>query len=223
MSQQFKVVLLGAAGSGKTTFLTRHITGDFTKAYVPTVGAQVHALDFNTNKGVVIFYVWDTAGQEKIKGLTDAYYNQARACIVFCDLTRQETLKEAVTLAQDFRKVSPDAPMVLVGNKADSVDVKVSMKRLSATAKKIGTTSCYFISAKSNYNFEKPFLDIARHYLGQDTVLCASDPKPIPSSDPSYDSDLDSDEEDEMVTVTLTVSKGVLRGLIGDGLVQNPL
>ncbi len=32
---------------GKTTFLTCHLTGEFTKRYIPTLGADVHSLDFS--------------------------------------------------------------------------------------------------------------------------------------------------------------------------------
>lgn len=38
-----------------------------------TVGAEVHPMDFTTNRGKLIFNVWDTAGQEKYAGLRDGY------------------------------------------------------------------------------------------------------------------------------------------------------
>jgi GTP-binding nuclear protein Ran len=58
---------------GKTTFVKRHLTGEYTKKYVATVGADVRKLPFYTNKGPLIFAVWDTAGQEKYRGLRDGY------------------------------------------------------------------------------------------------------------------------------------------------------
>ena len=36
----------------------------------------MHPLTFNTNRGLVQFDVWDTAGQEKFGGLRDGYYIQ---------------------------------------------------------------------------------------------------------------------------------------------------
>jgi GTP-binding nuclear protein Ran len=48
-------------------------TGEFEKKYVATVGAEVHPMDFTTNRGKIIFNVWDTAGQEKYAGLRDGY------------------------------------------------------------------------------------------------------------------------------------------------------
>ena len=40
--------------------------------------AQVHPLVFHTNRGAIRFNVWDTAGQEKFRGLRDRYYIQVK-------------------------------------------------------------------------------------------------------------------------------------------------
>ena len=69
----FKLVLVGDGGVGKTTFVKRHLTGEFEKKYVATLGVEVHPLEFSTNLGQIIFNVWDTAGQEKFGGLRDGY------------------------------------------------------------------------------------------------------------------------------------------------------
>ena len=61
---EFKLILVGDGGVGKTTFVKRHLTGEFEKKYVATLGVEVHPLNFHTNRGAIKFNVWDTAGQE---------------------------------------------------------------------------------------------------------------------------------------------------------------
>ena len=70
---EFKLVFVGDGGVGKTTFVKRHITGEFERRYIATVGVEVHPMVFYTNHGYIRFNVWDTAGQEKLSGLRDGY------------------------------------------------------------------------------------------------------------------------------------------------------
>jgi GTPase SAR1 family protein len=56
----FKLLLVGDGGTGKTTFVKRHETGEFEKKYIATVGVEVHPLVFHTNRGPIRFNVWDT-------------------------------------------------------------------------------------------------------------------------------------------------------------------
>ncbi len=59
---EFKLVLVGDGGVGKTTFVKRHLTGEFEKKYIATLGVEVHPMNFTTTHGVIKFNVWDTAG-----------------------------------------------------------------------------------------------------------------------------------------------------------------
>ena len=59
-------------------------------------------------------------------------------------------------------------PIVLTGNKVDIKDRKVKAKSIVFHRKK--NLQYYDISAKSNYNFEKPFLWLARKLIGESSM-----------------------------------------------------
>jgi len=145
---------------GKTTFVKRHKTGEFEKKYVATMGVEVHPIPFHTTLGPIVFNCWDTAGQEKLGGLRDGYYIGGQAAIIMFDVTARITYKSVPHWHKDLVRVCENIPIVLTGNKVDCKDRKVKPKDIFFHRKK--NLQYYDISAKSNYNFEKPFLHIAR-------------------------------------------------------------
>ncbi|KAJ8790030.1 hypothetical protein J1605_004782 [Eschrichtius robustus] len=158
---QFKLVLVGDGGTGKTTFLKRHLTGESEKKYVATLGVEVHPLVFHTSRGPIQFNVWDTARQEKFGGLRDGYYIQAQCAIITFDVTSRVTYKN---VHRDLVRVCENIPIMLCGNKVGIKDRRVKAKSIVLHRKK--NLQYYDISAKSNYSFAKPFLWLARKLIG---------------------------------------------------------
>merc|ERR1711998_641503 len=161
---QFKCLLVGDGGVGKTTFVKRHVTGEFEKKYVATIGVEVNPLPFDTNRGRICFNVWDTAGQEKFGGLRDGYYIQGQCAIIMFDVTGRITYKNVPVWYRDLMRVCENIPIVLVGNKVDVKERKVKVKQINFHRKK--NLGYYDISAKSNFNYEKPFLSLAKKLVG---------------------------------------------------------
>lgn len=143
-------------------------SGEFERKYVPTLGAEVNPLPWTTNRGKLIFNVWDTAGQEKYAGLRDGYYIKAHCAIIMFDVTSRISYKNVPNWHRDLERVCEKIPMVLVGNKVDVKDRKVKAKHIQFHRKK--NLAYYDISAKSNYNFEKPFLYLARKLAGDPSL-----------------------------------------------------
>ncbi|KAJ3357464.1 GTP-binding nuclear protein spi1 [Allomyces macrogynus ATCC 38327] len=174
----FKLVLVGDGGTGKTTFVKRHLTGEFEKKYVATLGVEVHPLTFQTNFGQICFNTWDTAGQEKFGGLRDGYYIAGQCAIIMFDVTSRITYKNVPNWHRDLVRVCENIPIVLCGNKVDVKDRKVKAKTITFHRKK--NLQYYDISAKSNYNFEKPFLWLARKLCGNQNLEFVAAPALAP-------------------------------------------
>jgi len=175
----FKLVLVGDGGTGKTTFVKRHLTGEFEKKYIATLGVEVHPLSFSTNFGTICFNVWDTAGQEKFGGLRDGYYIQGQCGIIMFDVTSRITYKNVPNWHRDLERVCENIPIVLCGNKVDVKERKVKTGAVTFNRKK--NLPYFEISAKSNYNFEKPFLWLARKLVGNHELEFVAAPALAPA------------------------------------------
>ncbi|MHB1952676.1 MAG: GTP-binding protein [Sulfobacillus sp.] len=165
---EFKVVLIGESGVGKTSFVHRFLSGDFLKAHVPTIGVKFNPVSFDTNHGKVTFNVWDCAGAEMYRGLRDGYYIGANAAIVMFDITKRDSFARVSGHVREFLRMAPGAPIVVCGNKVDVSDRAVSPADIGKLLPRIadlcdGVKVRYFdVSAKSMYNYEQPFLYLAR-------------------------------------------------------------
>jgi len=181
--------------TGKTTFVKRHLTGEFEKKYIPTLGVEVHPLQFHTNCGPIVFNCWDTAGQEKFGGLRDGYYIQGQAAIILFDVTSRMTYKNVPNWHRDVVRVCENIPIVLCGNKVDLKDRKVKAKQITFHRKR--NLQYYDISAKSNYNFEKPFLWLARKLVGEPNLSFVESPALAPP-EVQYDPELMKQHEEDL-------------------------
>jgi GTP-binding nuclear protein Ran len=84
------------------------------------------------------------------------------------DVTSRITYKNVPNWHRDLTRVCETIPIVLTGNKVEIKDRKVKAKQITFHRKK--NLQYYDISAKSNYNFEKPFLWLARKLSGDNSL-----------------------------------------------------
>ena len=125
-------------------------------------------MPFFTTLGKILFNVWDTAGQEKFGGLRDGYYIGGNCGIIMFDVCSRITYTNVPKWYKDLTRVCESIPIVLVGNKVDVKDRKVKGKQITFHRKK--NLQYYDISAKSNYQYDKPFVWLLRR-LANDGAL----------------------------------------------------
>jgi len=148
------------------------------KKYIPTLGVEVHPLVFYTTRGPICFNVWDTAGQEKFAGLRDGYYIQGDCAIMMFDVQSRPSYLSIPSWYRDIVRVCDNIPIVLCGNKVDVKDRHVKPRNVAFHRKK--NLQYYDISAKSNYNYEKPFLHLARLIVRDPELQFVESPALLP-------------------------------------------
>eukprot|EP00298_Acanthocystis_sp_HF-20_P018509 c21979_g2_i2.p1 GENE.c21979_g2_i2~~c21979_g2_i2.p1 ORF type:complete len:148 (-),score=52.78 c21979_g2_i2:66-509(-) len=107
-------------------------------------------------------------------GLRDAYYINASAAIIMFDVTSLETYKNVQDWYKDLVRVADGIPIVLTGNKVDSKNRKVKLKQITFHRKK--SLQYYDISAKSNYNYECPFVWLLQKLTGKGDLRLEAQP-----------------------------------------------
>jgi GTP-binding nuclear protein Ran len=90
------------------------------------------------------------------------------------DVTSRVTYKNVPNWHRDLVRVCENIPIVLCGNKVDIKDRKLKAKSIVFHRKK--NLQYFEISAKSNYNFEKPFLWIARKLIANTSLTFVESP-----------------------------------------------
>merc|ERR1712061_217538 len=165
------------------------------------LGVEVHPMPFFTSHGQVVFNVWDTAGQEKLGGLRDGYYIGGNCGIIMFDVCSRITYSNVPKWYKDLTRVCEAIPIVLVGNKVDVRDRKVKAKQITFHRKK--NLQYYDISAKSNYQFEKPFVWLLRRMVNDAQLTLVETPLLAPSEvaiDPTWQAKIEKEIDEAQNT-----------------------
>ena len=87
---QFKLVLLGEGAVGKSSLVLRFVRGQFFDYQESTIGAAFLTQTVALNDTTVKFEIWDTAGPERFRTITKAYFRGAHLLFVFLDTTDRD-------------------------------------------------------------------------------------------------------------------------------------
>ncbi len=114
---QFKIVIIGPSGVGKTTFSRYLLQGIKISRHVHTLGVEAHPIRVLTTRGEVILNLWDTAGHPLLSGLKEGYYVRSEGAIAMCDLSNQGS----IDLLSSFVVDLPHVPLAIVGTHNDNL------------------------------------------------------------------------------------------------------
>jgi len=77
-----KLLVIGNSGVGKTNILLKYCEGNFMTSHLTTIGIDFKTKSIIVGKDKVRLQIWDTAGQEKFKTITQTYYRGAMGIVL---------------------------------------------------------------------------------------------------------------------------------------------
>ena len=115
-----KIVLIGNSGVGKTNLLSRFATDQFSENTMNTIGVDFSSINVTINDKLAKVQIWDTAGQEKYRAMTNSYYQNTDGALVVYDITDRQSYDELESWINEFRVyVGSKVPIMVLGNKSD--------------------------------------------------------------------------------------------------------
>ncbi|ETO32611.1 rab family small GTPase [Reticulomyxa filosa] len=144
---------------------------------------------------IVKLQIWDTAGQDRFRAVTTAYYRGAMGIVLVYDITEEQSFLNVQSWVSSIQEhAADDIPIVLVGNKCDKIEDRVfkttffsydlhfcvhnyffhhlKMQLMQVIPKETGKQMAdeyhmrfYETSAKNDVNVKEAFTNLARDIL----------------------------------------------------------
>ena len=166
----YKIIIFGDGGVGKTTLITRYLTGVFRSDSEITIGVDFHVKKIDLEGIKISLQIWDFAGEERFRFLLPSYVIGASAGIFLYDITRYSSIKNFDSwldiFLKGYRLTNHQIPVLMVGSKLD-LDYKRAVSREDAyeLAKKNNLYGYIECSSRTGDNVEEIFLEIGRLML----------------------------------------------------------
>ena len=124
--REYKIVVLGSGGVGKSALTVQFVQGIFVEKYDPTI-EDSYRKQVEVEGQQCMLEILDTAGTEQFTAMRDLYMKNGQGFVLVYSITAQSTFNDLQDLREQILRVkdTDDVPMVLVGNKCDLEDERV--------------------------------------------------------------------------------------------------
>ena len=115
-----KLLVLGDISVGKSSFIYRYIEDKFHVDSMTTTGLDLKTKDLIVNNKKIRIQLWDTAGQEKYKSITQNLILRVQGIIILFDITNKESFNNLslwIKIIKD--QCGHNLPILIAGNKKD--------------------------------------------------------------------------------------------------------
>ena len=150
-----KIIFVGDAGVGKTTIISRIMDNPFNDAYEPSIGVDFMSKNITFRGTNIKLQMWDTAGQEKYKGLIPSYVRNSSIVFLIYDVSVKSSFDNIPNWINFIRSIENNT-LVLCGNKIDLAEREVKKEEGEALAQKEGI-AFFEVSAKTGDGIKNMF------------------------------------------------------------------
>ncbi|KAF7201481.1 GTP-binding protein Di-Ras1b [Nothobranchius furzeri] len=160
-SNDYRVVVFGAGGVGKSSLVLRFVKGTFRDTYIPTV-EDTYRQVISCDKSVCTLQITDTTGSHQFPAMQRLSISKGHAFILVYSITSKQSLEELKPIYQQILAIKGNVesiPIMLVGNKSDETHRELETKDGEAQANQ---WKCAFMetSAKTNHNVTELFQEL---------------------------------------------------------------
>ena len=149
-----KIIFVGDAATGKTSIINRIIDNPFNDTYEVSIGIDFMSKNIRFRGQNTKIQIWDSAGQEKYKGLIPSYIRNSSMVFLVYDVSNKSSFENIPSWIDFVRKIEKTM-MVLCGNKID-LNREVERREGEELAAKEGILF-FECSAKNNENIKTMF------------------------------------------------------------------
>ena len=153
-----KIIFVGDAGVGKTTIIARIMDSPFNEVYEPSIGVDFMSKIIKYRGQNIKLQIWDTAGQEKYKGLIPSYVRNSSIVFLVYDISVKSSFDNIPKWISFIRSIE-NTTLVLCGNKIDLEKREVTKEEGEALAQKEGI-AFYETSAKTGDGIKSMFYNL---------------------------------------------------------------
>ncbi|KAH0785234.1 ras-related protein RHN1 [Histomonas meleagridis] len=167
-----EVVVVGSLHAGKSSIIQRFVNDQFNSNTCSTVQAGFFEKTLDVEGTKIALEIWDTAGQEKFHSLVPVYYRDASAAIIIYDVTDASSYTKSKQWINEIIEVNgPNLCMMLMGNKYDLQAIRVVPQSDATEYCESMGISYIEGSAKTGYNVNKMFYEVASRLYHQSTTI----------------------------------------------------
>ncbi|KAI8428965.1 hypothetical protein MSG28_007564 [Choristoneura fumiferana] len=163
-SNDYRVVVFGAGGVGKSSLVLRFVKGTFRESYIPTI-EDTYRQVISSNKTICTLQITDTTGSHQFPAMQRLSISKGHAFILVYSVSSRQSLEELKPIWQTIKEIKgaelPNIPVMLAANKCDeSPEIReVSASEGQAQAQMWGV-SFMETSAKTNHNVTQLFQEL---------------------------------------------------------------